>query len=492
MRRILIASLLLIFAAGASAQKATTSAAQKPWEKIPIPPLHAFHPQQPKRIVLKNGIVIFLQEDHELPFIDGFINIRGGSRDEPAAKAGLVRIYGEAWRTSGSVTISGDKLDDQLEARAATVESFGDADSTGISWSSLKGDFDTVFNSAVDLLEHPNFRADKLRLAQRQMLTSIVRRNDEADAIASREARKLVYGKDNPYARSAEIATVQSVTLDDLKAWHDRTVVPGNMLIAVSGDFDPVAMEAKLRAAFESLPTGPVSAPMHTTFPGPKPGVYFIQKDDIDQSNISIVGLGTQRNNPDYYALSVMNEIFSGGFGSRLIQDIRTKQGLAYEIFGTYSASYDHPGVFDTIAATKSANTTKTIQAMLHQIDLLKTEPPTADELRKAKDDLLNSFIFEYDSPSKIMREQVNLEYFGYPPDFLAQYQAGVEKVTIADVSRVAKKYIDSSKLAILVVGNSSEFGTPLTDLHLGPVQPIDITIPGMDELQQARRPAAK
>ncbi len=115
------------------------------WQQIPIPPLPAFHPQEPKRIVLPNGMVIFLQEDHELPLIDGIARIRGGSRSEPADKIGLVDIYGEVWRTGGTKTQTGDQLDDYLEIRAAKVETGSDADSTTISWSCLKGDFDDVF-----------------------------------------------------------------------------------------------------------------------------------------------------------------------------------------------------------------------------------------------------------------------------------------------------------------------------------------------------------
>jgi zinc protease len=487
MRRIVSALTVLIFATTLHAQTAA-STTKAPWEKIVIPPLPAFHPAQPKRIQLDNGVVIFLQEDHELPFIAGSINIRGGSRDEAADKVGLVSLYGDAWRTSGSVTTSGDKMDDLLEARAASVESSSDIDSTGISWNSLTGDFDMVFAQAVDLLEHPDFKAEKLKLAQREMLTGIVRRNDEASDIAAREASKLVYGADNPYGREPEIATVQNVTLDDLKAWHDRTMVPGNLLIAVEGDFDSAAMEAKLRAVFGAMKAGPVTPPLKTEFPGPKPGVYFIPKEDVDQSNIYIVGLGTERSNPDYYALAVMNEIFSGGFSSRLFQDVRTKQGLAYEVTGRYGAAYDHPGEFYVIAGTKSATTEKTVAAMLHEVELLKTQPPSDKEMREAKDQLLNSFIFNYDSPDKVMREQVNLEFYGYPLDLLSQYQSGIEKVTIADVSRVAKQYIDTSKLAIVVVGNPDEMETPLTELKLGPVMPIDITIPGMDALQRPQR----
>ncbi|MGC2161646.1 MAG: pitrilysin family protein [Silvibacterium sp.] len=450
----------------------------EPWMKIPVPPLHAFHPEQPQRIELKNGLVILLEPDHELPFIDGTITIRGGSRDVPANKTGLIDLYGSAWRTSGTAAQSGDQLDDLLESKAAKVETGGDIDSTAVSWSCLTKDEDQVFGIAVDLLEHPAFSEQKLRLAQQQEIAGIVRRNDSASEIAQREAEKLVYGKESPYARQPEIASIMGITVDDFKAWHAKTVTPNNMIVAVEGDFDPAAVEKSLRAAFEGMPRGAAWPKPAGDFPGPTPGVYSVNKTDIDQSNIWIVGLGTVRSNPDYYALTVMNEIFSGGFGSRLFQDVRTKQGLAYEVGGGYGASYDHPGMFYTVASTQSATTVKTTQAMLDEIHELKTKPFTAAELGSAKDQLLNSFIFHYDSRDKVLNLATELEFYGYPADFLTKYRAGIEAVTLADLERVADKYIDPSKLAILVVGNEAHYGTPLTDLKLGPVQPIDITIP--------------
>ena len=474
-----IVAVLLCTTLLAPAQTATPTAAPsqaQPWTSIPIPPLPPFHPAQPKRIQLKNGAVIFLAEDHALPFINGFVEMKGGSRDEPAVKAGLVELYGDAWRTSGTTTENGDKLDDILEAKAAKVETGGDIDSTSIGWNCFKQDEDQVFGIVIDLLEHPAFNEEKLKLAQQQMATGIVRRNDGASEIASREAARLVYGPTSPYGRQPEIATVMSVTVADLKAWHERTVIPNDMIIGVSGDFDSAAMEKTLRAAFDGLPEGTPIVEPKEAFPGPKPGVYFVEKSDVNQSNIRIVGLGTERSNPDYYALSIMNEVFSGGFGSRLFQDVRTKRGLAYAVGGAYGASYDHPGVFSVGASTKSATTVATAQAILDEIKDLKTQPFTEIELKRAKDQVLNSFIFSYDSVDKILTEQAKLEFYGYPLDYLDKYRAAVEKVTTADLDRVAKKYIDPSTLAILVVGNSSEFGTPLSTL--GPVQPIDITIP--------------
>jgi zinc protease len=485
-RSLIVAIALLAFfsVSGSSAQitaakpagPAQPAAVAQPWKKIPIPPLHAFKPEQPKRIELANGLVLFLQEDHELPFINGTILIRGGNRDEPDAKTGLVSLYGDTWRTSGTATVDGDKLDDQLEDEAASIETSGGTASTSITWSSLKRNFDSVFASTVDLLLHPEFKADKLQLAKGQAETGIARRNDDAGGIAIREAIKLAYGANNPYARHPEYATIDSITLDDLKAWHNKTVVPANMIVAVSGDFDSADMEKKLRAALETLPRGEKFESTKIQFTDPRRSVNFVEKADVNQSNVLIVGLGTERSNPDYYALSVMNEIFSGGFGSRVVQNVRTKLGLAYSVGGAFSASYDHPGIFYVQAATKSASTVAATQAMLAEIERLKTDPPTAAELSKAKDQLLNSFVFHYDSPDKTLSEQVTLAFYGYPADTLEKYKSGIEKVTAADVSRVANKYIDPSKLAIIAVGNEAEIAPPLSTL--GKVTNLDITIP--------------
>ena len=456
---------------------ALTAQQNKPWEKIPIPKLHEFKPQQPKRIELKNGIVIFLQEDHELPFVSGSVLIPGGSRDEDPAKAGLVGLYGQAWRTSGTAKMDGDALDDLLEAKAAHIETAGDDDSTALSWDSLKGDADQVFALALDLLLHPKFDKEKLELAQQQEATGIVRRNDEEGAIAEREAAKLVYGANSPYTRQPELATIGAVTVDDLKAWHDKTL--GNkLIIGIAGDFDSAAMEAKLRAAFEPLPPVKALPPRHDVFPGPTPGVYFIQKDDVNQSNVQIVGMGIDRHNPDVPAVAVMNEIFGGSFASRLFQKVRTQLGLSYAVGGGISFAYDHSGPFSTYALPRSEKTVDATKAMLDEIRELNTTPFTEVEMARAKDNILNSFLFRYDTRDKVLAERERLEFYGYPADYLETYKAGLEKVTVADLAAVAKKYIHPDKLAVLVVGNGPEIKPGLDDLKMGPIHPIDITIP--------------
>jgi zinc protease len=448
-----------------------------PWEQIPIPTLHEFHPQQPKRIELKNGIVIFLQEDHELPFVSGSVLIPGGARDIDPSKAGLIGIYRQAWRTSGSEKTDGDTMDDLLEAKAAHIETEGDEDSTALSWDSLKGDADQVFSLAMDLLFHPKLSPEKLQLAKQQEATAIVRRNDDEDQIAEREAAKLVYGVNSPYTRQPELATMASVTLDDLQAWHDRTL-KGKLIVGISGDFDPAAMEAKVRAVFEPLPPAIPEPPRHDEFAGPKPGAYFIDKEDVNQSNVQIVALGIDRHNPDVPAIVIMDEILGGGFGSRLFQKVRTQMGLAYAVGGGFDLPYDHPGTFRAEVLTKSVSTVDATKAAIAEIAGLNTRPFTQAELQRAKDDILNSFLFRYDTRDKILAERERLEFYGYPADYLETYRAALEKVTLDDVTAAAKKYIHPEKLAVLVVGNGPEIKPPVDDLGMGAPQPIDITIP--------------
>jgi zinc protease len=473
----IVSSMILVACAATMFVQLPRSVAQATnWRQIPIPPLPAFHPQQPKRIELSNGLVIFLQEDHELPLIDGSARIRGGSRNEPASKVGLVDIFGEVWRTGGTKAQTGDQLDDYLEVRAAKVETGGGADSTTVSLSCLKGDFDDVFKVFVDLLQNPEFRADKLDLAQKEAEDGISRRNDEVGEIAARESTKLAYGPDNPYARVPEYATVSAVTRQDLLDWHRTYVHPNNVILGISGDFDAAAMEAKLRAAFEAWPKGADLPKDDIHYQPAKPGYYLVPKEDVNQSSIRMVTLGTTRNNPDYYAISVFNEAFGGGFSSRLFNDIRTKRGLAYNVGGGIGTNFGHPGIQQFVMGTKSQSTIESIQALDEDLDKLTKQPITEEEIQHAKDAILNAFIFRLDSPDKVLAERLTYEFYGYPADWLDKFPAEIQKVTAADVNRVATKYVHRDQLAVLVVGNTKEFDKPLS--ALGPVKEIDITIP--------------
>lgn len=466
-----------------AAEPVKSAAGAQPWARIPVPPLPAFHPPLPKRLELPNGMVVFLQEDHELPLISLTARIRGGAVQEPADKAGLSTLYGEVWRTGGTKDKSGDQMDDFLEARAARIETEGGPDSTTISLNCLKDDFNAVFGLLRELLTTPAFREEKLALAKQQLNTRISRRNDELSSIATREARRLAYGKDNPYARYPEYYTVAAVTQEDLQQWHARFVHPNNILLGVVGDFDAGRMEAVLREAFGTWPKGPAVTRPNLQFVTAPAGLYYASKEDVDQSLVRMVALGIRRDNPDFYAVSVMNEVFGGSMSSRLFKSIRTKQGLAYAVGGSLGAAYDHPGIFALGVGPRTEKTAQAIKALNEEIEGLLKEPATATELHLAKDAILNSFIFSVDTPEKVLGERMTYEFYGYPLDSLERFRQGVEKVTIADVNRAVHTYVKPGTFAVLVVGNAE--AEKLLGA-LGPVKTLDISIPAETREEKA------
>jgi zinc protease len=447
------------------------------WREIVKPPLKPFAPVAPRRVVLGNGLVLLLQEDHELPLVRGLLRIRGGSREEPAAQAGLVSILGEAWRTGGTRSRSGDALDDFLEARAAKVETSGGLDSTTLGFDCLKQDFDAVLGVVRELLLEPAFQEEKIALARAQLETEIARRNDDPSGLAAREARKLGYGADSPLARVPEYATVAAVAREQLLGWHRDFVHPNNAVLGMLGDFDARAMQKRLEQALGGWKRGPAARQAALAFRDAQPGVYFVAKDDVNQSNIRMVHLGVRKDNPDYHAIEVMNEIFGGGFSARLFSNLRSKKGLAYSVGGGVGTGWDAPGLFQVAMATKSSSTAAAIEALYEEIDSLHRNPASAEELRRAKDAILNSFVFRFDSREKVLRERMLYEFYGYPADFLERYRAGIERVGAEDVARVAKAYVKEQKLALLVVGRAADFDKPLESF--GPVTPIEVEIRG-------------
>ncbi|MFP5246937.1 MAG: M16 family metallopeptidase, partial [Thermoanaerobaculia bacterium] len=351
-----------------------------------------------------------------------------------------------------------------------------------------KGDFDAVFPLWVDLLRNPEFRQEKIDLAKTQQNTQISRRNDEPGSILGREVTKLGYGVNSPYARQAEYATVASVTRDDLLAFHKRTVHPNNIILAFIGDFDSARLEKRLRDTFASWPRGPQMAKPDPGITPAKPGVYFIAKDDVTQANIAMVHPGIERSNPDFYAVQVMNEVFSGGFSGRLMQRLRSQRGLTYGVGGGIGAPWDYPGLFRVQMATKSGTTLESIEALRNEVQQMIDSPATAAELSLAKESILNAFVFTMDTREKALRQQVLLELYGFPADHFAKYPQNIEKVTAEDVARVAKKYIHPDQLAVLVVGKEKDFEKPLNTL--GTITPIDITIPEADAGSKKAAPA--
>ncbi|MBD2357402.1 insulinase family protein [Tolypothrix sp. FACHB-123] len=456
----------------------SAATAAKHYTELQLPPLPEIKLPKYERFVLQNGLVVYLMEDRELPLVSGTALIRTGSRWEPAAKVGLAGLTGTVMRTGGTKKHSPDELNEMLEQRAASVETSISEAAGSASFEALSEDVETVFGLFAEVLREPVFAQEKLDLAKTQAKGGIARRNDDPDTIASREFRKLIYGKDSPYARTVEYATLEQINRNDLLQFYQRYFHPNNMILGVVGDFDAKKMRSLIQAKLGNWRRNPqISKPqLPQVQAANKGGVFAVNQPQLTQSSVLIGHLGGKFNSPDYAALDVLNEVLNG-FGGRLFNEVRSRQGLAYSVYGYWSPRFDYPGMFIAGGQTRSDATVQFVKSLQAEIKRTQTQAITAQELAFAKNSTLNSFVFNFQDPAQTLSRLMRYEYYGYPSDFLFRYQKAVAATTAADVQRVAKQYLKPENLVTLVVGNQTAIQPPLTQLA-AQVTPIDVTIP--------------
>jgi len=448
------------------------------YKELKYPPLPPLEIPKPVEFTLSNGIKVFLLEDHELPLVSGGALIRTGNLFDPADKHGVAQLTGEVLRSGGTKVKAGDQIDEDLENVAASVESQIGESSGSVSFNCLKENTDQVLRVFKDFLTTAEFREDKVELAKTQLRSEISRRNDDAGGIAEREFTNILYGRNTPYGWEIEYSDVDAIHRQDLVDFYHRYYFPSNIILEVYGDFSSSDMKTKLE---QLLGDWKYTQPPVPAFPkvqaAPSPGVFLAAKTDVTQTFFNVGHLGGEYRDKDYPALEVAAQILGGGFSSRLLRRIRTELGWAYNIGASWDANYDHSGVFKISGSTQSVHTVDTLKTVREELEKFRSAEVSDEELKTAKDTVLNGFVFHFDRPSKTLNRLVLYEYFGYPRDFLFQYQKAIAAVTKADILRVAQKYFKTTELTYVAAGNPKDFGTPLTALGM-PVQNIDLTIP--------------
>lgn len=461
------------------------TAQAKHYTELQLPPLPEIKLPKYERFVLQNGLVVYLMQDRELPLVKGTVLVRTGNRLEPLEKVGLAGFTGAVMRTGGTTKHSPDELNEILEQRAASVETSISETVGSASFDALSEDLETVFGLFAEVLRSPVFAQEKLDLAKTQARGGIARRNDDPNGIASREFRKLLYGKDSPYGRTTEYATVDRVSREDLLKFYQQYFHPNNMILGIVGDFEPKKMRSLIQAKFGDWKPNPkiAKSQLPEVSPANTGGVFFVNQPQLTQSSVLIGHLGGQFDSPDYPALNVLNEVLNG-FGGRLFNELRSRQGLAYSVYGFWSPRYDYPGMFIGGGQTRSDATVQFVKALQAEIKRIQAQKVTAKELAFAKESTLNSFVFNFQDPGQTLSRLMQYEYYGYPADFLFRYQKAVAATTADDVQRVAREYLKPEKIVTLVVGNQTAIQPPLTQLA-AQVTPIDVTIP--DSQPQAK-----
>jgi zinc protease len=446
------------------------------YKDLKYPPLPQVKIPVPAEFTLSNGMRVFLLEDHELPLVRGLALIRTGNLFDTSEKRGTSQIMADVMRAGGTKSKTGDQIDEELENLAASVEStMGEGDAS-VSFSALKESSDAVLATFKDVMTAPEFRQDKIDLELAQLRSSIARRNDDASGISGRELSAILYGRDNSYGWEIEYEHLDRIKRNDLIQFYRRYYFPKNVMLAVYGDFATAAMKDKLEKLFGDWKAEQPPVP---AFPAvsskPAPGVYLGEKSDVTQTFFAMGELGGTLRDKDYPALQVASRILGEGFSSRLIAQIRTKMGLVYDVSAVWAAEYSHPGTFQIAGSTKSASTVDALVAIQAELEKIRTSEVTERELDEANQGVLNSFVFSFDSPAKTLSRVMRYAYFGYPKDFLFEYQKAIASVTRADVLRVAKEHFVTKNLTIVAVGNPKEFGKPLNSL--GSVTALDLTI---------------
>jgi zinc protease len=455
---------------------AATGGASSP-KDLKYVPLRTIQVPDRAAFTLANGMKIYLLEDHDLPLISGMALVHTGRLLDPPQKIGLAELAGITLRTGGTTVKTGEQIDSLLDDVASTMDS-AIGDSMGrMTFSGLKDHAPATLQLFKEMLTQAGFRQDKIELAKAQMRAAIAQRNDDSRVVARREFAGLIYGKDAPFGWQPEYASIDHISRTDLRAFYERSFFPANVMLGVWGDFDTANMKATIEKLFADWTMQAAPAPEFSKVKNtPSPGVFLAEKKDAQQTFFRVGHLGGLRSDKDCAALEILAGVLGGGPKSRLAEHLRTKLGVPNEISASWDAGYADAGLFEISGSVKSISTVPAIRAVLDEIGRIRESEVTEEELSKARDAAVNTLAFALDSRAKLFSRQMMLDFYGYPKDYLPQYQKALEAVTRADVLRVAKKYLNLANLTVVVTANPTMFSEPLE--RLGTVNKLDIAIP--------------
>ena len=427
-------------------------------EKLTYPPLTFEAPRAADyRRTLSDGTVVYMAPNTEFPLISLAVTCMGGTNLDPADRVGLASMTGSMMRRGGAGTLSAAEFDETLDFMATNMAVRVGEWNSSASLDCLASNFDESLKLFVDMLRNPRFDAARFKVAMDEAMEGLKQRNDDADSIIDREWNMMFWGADHYAGRQPTGASLAAITDSDMRAIAARIFNPGNMIISVTGDFEPDAMAKKLEQALAGWPRGQRLAPPSAPAADPTPGLYIAEKD-IPQGKVYIGMRSIERDNPDAIAYFVMNDILGGGgFSSRIMQRVRSDEGLAYSAGSRFAPEPFYAGSFRAGFQSKSPTVALAIKLIMDEIEEIRTKPVSEEELEVAKASLIETFPQRFASKPAMLGVFVTDEWTNRPADFWQSYREKVKAVTAADVQRVAKTYLQPDKLAIMVVGDWSD-----------------------------------
>lgn len=424
-------------------------------EAIEFEPL-SFEPPQAAsfRHELSDGTVVYVAPSHEFPLINLALTFKGGSSLDPADLPGLAKMTARLVREGGTSAKQPTEFDEELDFLATEVSVSATDTFTTATMNSLTRTFTESLGLFLGMLREPAFDADRLETSKARLLAQLAQRNDDAASILSREWQRLSFGPDHFEAAEPTASSVTALSRERLTEMHRRIFHPANLIVAVSGDFDTKEMLATLEQALVGWKRGEIAPSPVPPTAELAPGLYHVPKD-IPQGKVVLGCRSIRRDDPDAIPLLVLNEILgAGGFTSRLMQKVRSNEGLAYSVRSVLQPRVDYPGDFRASFESKNATVALATKIVLGEIAAIRAEPVTEDELETAKKSLIETFPRQFESKPQLLRVFVNDECTQRPADFWQTFRGRVEAVTAADLQRVARRHLDPAEMAILVVGD--------------------------------------
>ncbi len=402
---------------------------------------------------LSSGIPVYMAQSDEFPLVTITLSFEGGAYMEPEGKAGLAAMTGQMIRTGGSAMMSPSDLDEEFDFLAADVSVGVGNRSANATINTLTSNLDRSFELFMDMIKNPRFDAQRLEVLRGQALEGLKARDDNGLGIALRELNYLMWGEDHFESRQPTKGSLESITVDDLRSFHDRVFDPANLMIAVTGDFEQDEMLAFLESQLEGWPWGEPSPQVPVPTHAFEPGVYYYEKDQ-PQVQVIIGHRSLTRDDPDAIEADVMNQILGGsGFTSRITNSVRTREGLAYTAGSFLQPGIEYPGVFASYFFTKVPTTALATRLVFDEFDRIQNEPVSTEELGTIQNNLIETFPRNFESKGAMMRLFMNDERTDRPEDYWQTYRDQVRAVDPDAVQQAANEHLHPRDAVILVVG---------------------------------------
>lgn len=461
------------------------------WRKSPptVPAPRPFSLPSINSYKLDNGLLVQLVEDHRFPFLTVALGTKVGSTQEPDDKLGLADMTADML-TEGTEHKSSKQVADEVDFIGGALKSISDYDFSIVSGSSLSKYTDRLFNIFDDVIFHPSFPEDELKLKKTNMIQELAMKRSEPDFLAEERFNKVVFGN-HPYGVVAPTpATIENIKRQDLIDFHTRTFVPNESVLVVVGDFDSGKMKGLIADKFSQWKQGTIASaelPLLPKLSGRH--IYLVDRPGSVQSSVKIGNVSIKRTDPDYFPMLVTNQILGGAASARLFLNIREQKGFTY---GAYSAiaARRQPGTFMAEAEVRSEVTGPSLQEFLYELDRIRTTKVADKELKDAKSYLTGSFQLGLETQSGLAQRLLESKLFDLPNDYLETFASKVMAVNVDDVRKVARRLIDTNNLVITVVGDSSKV-KPELEMFGFPIDVYDTSGKLSTEADKTARPGS-